>query len=154
MIWALRTLLWFSVLAVALVAVARWLPAYLNRVQVPPDFEDIGGLTPMTGVWLTPPPYLAGDVIAYRIGDGPEDVSFGFVAALPGNEVRITGGELLVDGNEAANWKEWGGYRGIHDVGPLTIPANHLYVISRQHMHDSLSQGAIGPDVIIGKVRE
>jgi len=153
-IWALRTLLWLAVLTVGLVAAATWLPAYLNRVQVPPDFEDIGGLTPMTGVWLTAPPYLAGDVVAYRIGDGPEDISFAIVAGLPGNEVRLSAGVLLVDGAEVRSWKESGTYRGIHDIGPLTVPANHLYVISKQHMHDSLALGVLAPEQLLGKVRQ
>jgi hypothetical protein len=153
-IWALRTLVWFSLVAVGLVLLARWLPAYLNRAQVPPDFDDIAGLTPMSGVWLTAPPFLAGDVVAFRTGDGPEDISFGFVAALPGNEVRITGSTLQVDGTEPSNWKTWAGYHELAEVGPLAIPANHLYVISTQHQRDSLSQGVIGPDVILGKVRE
>lgn len=154
MIWAIRTLLWFAVLTVALVAAATYLPAWLRRAQVPPDFEEIGGLVPMTGVWLDPPPYQAGDVLAYRFGDGPEDITFAFIAALPGSTVRLGGGELLVDGNQAQNWHEYGGYRDIHDIGPLTVPAGHYYVVSKEHRHDSLSMGVIGPDQILGKVRE
>jgi len=153
-IWAIRTLIWFSALTIALVAAATWLPAYLNRVQVPPDFEDIGGLTPMTGVWLTAPPYMVGNALAYRIGDGPEDVSFAFVAALPGNSVRMLGDELQVDGVTVSNWHPCGLYRGILEVGPFIVPAGHLFVVSKQHMHDSLVLGVIGPDQILGRVRE
>ncbi len=154
MIWAIRTLLWFAVLTVGLVVVATYLPAWLRRAQVPPDFEEIGGLVPMTGVWLDPPPYLAGDVLAYRFGDGPEDITFAFIAALPGNTVRLGGGELLVDGHEARNWHEYGNYRGIHDIGPLTVPAGHYFVVSKEHRHDSMVMGVIGPDQVLGKVRE
>ncbi len=154
MIWAIRTLLWFAVLTVALVTAATYLPAWLRRAQVPPDFDEIGGLVPMTGVWLDPPPYLAGDVLAYRFGDGPEDITFAFIAALPGSTVRLGGGELLVDGHEAQNWKEYGGYRNIHDIGPLTVPAGHYFVVSKEHRHDSMVMGVIGPDQVLGKVRE
>lgn len=154
MIWAIRTLLWFAVMIVGLITAATWLPAYLNRAQVPPGFEDISGLTPMTGVWLTPPPYLAGDVVAFRTGDGPEDLSFAFVAGLPGNSVRLVAGDLLVNDAEVPGWKTFGTYGGIHDIGPMTVPAGHLYVVSKEHQHDSLVMGVIGPDQILGKVRE
>lgn len=154
MIWAIRTLLWFAALTVGLVALATWLPPYLNRVQVPPDYEGIGGLVPMNGVWLTAPPYRVGDVLAYRFGDGPEDISFAFIAALPGNSLRIVGGELLVDDHEVSNWNECSTYRNIHDVGPLTVPVDHYYVISKDHRHDSIAMGVLGPDQILGKVRE
>jgi hypothetical protein len=151
---ALRTILWFIVLTLVLVVAATKLPEQLNRVQVPADFEDQGGLVPMTGVWLAPPPYAAGDVVAYRFGDGPDDVGFGVVRALAGEQVRIIGGDLLVDDNDVPGWKDPGLYRGIHDVGPLTVPAGHLYVISTQHQRDSLAFGVIGPDQLLGKVRE
>jgi hypothetical protein len=151
---AIRTTLWFVVLTLALVVAAKWLPRQLNRVQVPGGFEDQGGFVPMTGVWLEPPPYAAGDMVAYRTGDGPEDVGFGVVAALPGDQVRMIGGELLVDDNEVRGWRDVGLYRGIADIGPLCIPVGHLYVLSTQHQRDSLVLGAIGPDQLLGKVRE
>lgn len=154
MIWAIRTLLWFAVLIVGLVAAATWLPAYLNRAQVPPDFDAIGGLTPMTGVWLSPPPYHVGDAVAYRFGDGPEDIHFAFVAALPGNQVRLVAGDLMVDDHEAANWHACGLYRGIQDLGPLTVPAGGLFVVTKEHQRDSMALGVIGADQILGKVRE
>lgn len=154
MIWAIRTLIWFSALTIGLVAAATWLPGYLNRVQVPPDFEDLGGLTPMTGVWLSPPPFLAGDRVAYRTGDGPEDVGFAVVAGLPGDQVRLVGGQLMVGEAEVPGWRPYGGYRDLHDIGPLLVPAGHLYVVSKQHQRDSLSLGVIAPDQILGKLRE
>lgn len=154
MIWAIRTLIWFSALAVGLVAAATWLPAYLNRVQVPPEYDDLGGFEPMSGVWLTAPPYRAGDILAYRIGDGPEDVGFGIIAGVPGDAVRFLGGELTVDGQEVSGWKESGTYRDFLDVGPLIVPANHWFVISREHQRDSLAYGVFSADQILGKVKE
>ncbi len=153
-IWAIRTLIWFAALAVGLVAAATWLPPYFNRVQVPPDYEDLGGLIPMTGVWLTAPPYFPGDGLAYRTGDGPEDIGFGIIAGMPGDNVRLVGGDLLVEDADVPSWKEFGTYRGIYDIGPMTVPAGHYFVVSRFHQRDSMVLGVIGPDQILGKVRE
>jgi len=150
----LRNALWYAVLVIGLVAAVMYLPGYLNRAQVPPDFEDISGLTPMTGVWLEGPPYVVGDTVAFRTGEKASDVGFAFVAALPGNQVSLLGGVLQVDGKPASNWRPCGQYHGMPRVGPLTIPAGHLYVVSTQHQHDSLTLGPIGPDRLLGKVRE
>lgn len=154
MIRTIRTLISFVVLILGLVVAATYVPDWLRRVQVPQGYDGIGGLAPMSGVWLDPPPYLPGDVLAYRFGDGPEDITFSFVAALPGSTVRLGGGALLVDGHAAQNWKEHGRYAGIHDLGPLTIPAGHYFVVNPEHRHDSLVLGVIGSDRILGKVRE
>ncbi|MBN8526033.1 MAG: hypothetical protein J0M02_11920 [Planctomycetes bacterium] len=154
MIQALRTVLWFVVVTLLLVVAAVKLPEQLARAQVPAEFDDQSGLVPMTGVWLAPPPFAAGDVVAFRFGDGPDDVGFGVVRALPGEQVRLVGGELLVDDNEVNGWKDAGLYQGIHDVGPMTVPAGHLFVVSTNHRYDSLARGVIGPDQVLGKVRE
>lgn len=154
MISALRTLIWFAVLTVALVVAVTKLPGQFNRVQVPPGYEDQGGLVPMTSVWLAPPPYAKGDVVAYRTGSGPEDVGFGVVRALGGARVQLVGGTLLIDGDEVSGGKVPDLYRGMHDVGPLTVPAGHLYVVSAHHQRDSLALGPISLDQTLGTVRE
>lgn len=150
----LRSLLWFAVLTAVVVVAAMRLPELLNRVQVPADYDDHPGLTPMTGVWLAPPPYAAGDLVAYRHGDGADQVAFGVVRALAGDQVRIVGGALLVGDEEVAGLRELGRYRGIHDVGPATVPKGHLFVVSSGHRYDSFAIGMIGPDQVLGKVRE
>lgn len=151
---ALRSLIWFAVLTAVVVVAATRLPELLNRVQVPADYDDQAGLVPMTGVWLAPPPCRAGDVVAYRYGDGPDQVGFGVVRGLPGDQVRVVGGALLVGDEEVAGLRDLGMYRGIHDIGPATVPRGHLFVVSSGHRRDSFALGMIGPDQVLGKVRE
>lgn len=154
MIWAIRQLVTFAIVAILLVFLARWIPTQFSRAQVPIGYDDLDGLQEQTGVWLSGPPFNAGDAVAYRTGDGPEDVGFGFVAGLPGNRVTINGEQLLIDGVEAQNWRPVGTYRGLNELGPLIVPANHLFVISHEHQRDSLALGLIAPDRVLGKVKE
>jgi hypothetical protein len=149
-IWAVRNMIALVVLTLIIVAAASWLPGYLNRVQVPPEYEDIQGLPPMTGVWLAPAPWFAGDILAYRHGGGPDDVGFGFVAGLPGDVVRVAEGKLTVNGQSVPDWKDM---KGSAVLGPVVVPAGHVFVHSQGHRRDSMAFGMISPDMVLGKVR-
>ncbi|MCX8039037.1 MAG: S26 family signal peptidase [Planctomycetota bacterium] len=154
MVWLIRTLIGFAVFVVAVVFAATWLPAWLNRVQVPVDYDDLQGLEGGKGLWLEPPPYRAGDVLAYRLGPGPDDVGFGVVVALPGDSVRLSEGRLLVNGEAVRPWSPYQPLRGLAELGPLTVPAGHWFVVSTRHQRDSLAHGPIGAERVLGKVRE
>jgi hypothetical protein len=135
-------------------AAAAWLPGYLNRVQVPGDYDDVPGLEGFKGYWLEPPPYRVGDLLAYRVGDGPEAVGFGRIVALEGDTVSVADNALVVSGKPVDGGAGVGNNLRVKDVAPVVVPAGHYYVLSKGHARDSVVRGMIGPDVLLGKVRE
>lgn len=156
MLWALRTYIMFAALIVGLCAMAAVLPRWLNRVQVPANdgLRDISGLEPGQGYWLAPPPYQVGDLLAFRFGVGADDIGFGYVAGLPGDEIRLaSGGKLVVGGREYQGWKRAGAFFEIDNAGPAVIPAGHFYLVSDTHDNDSTRHGVVGPDALLGKVK-
>lgn len=146
----LRPLIWLVVLAIAVVAGSSWLRTWLNRVQVPADFEDMSGIEAFSGHWLAPGPWRAGDLVAYRTGERKDDIGFGVVVALGGDRLRVSEGRLLVNGQAAGAMS--GAFPGTTEAGPLTIPDGHLYVVSTHHRYDSLALGTIAPDQVLGRV--
>ncbi|HAT09011.1 MAG TPA: hypothetical protein DCS97_00070 [Planctomycetes bacterium] len=154
MFWALRTYAWFAFLVVGVCAAAAWLPSALNRVQAPQDYSDLSGIEGMEGYWLQPPPYLAGHLLAYRIGDGPDDIGFGRILAVPGDDLQVVAGHLQVGGAKLEGGAVAAILPNLPEIGPLRIPAGQFFVLSDGHGRDSIARGLIGPDVILGRVRE
>ena len=154
--WALRTYIWFAALVVLVCMAAAWIPGWLARAQVPDGYDDVSlGGDKMSGVMLSPPPCRAGQMAAYRIGDGPDDIGFGRVIAVEGDTVEFREGRLFVSGNPIERWDPKSARRmPTGNLGPITIPANHIYVLSDRHQRDSIALGVIKPDVLLGSQRE
>lgn len=154
MLWLIRTLIGFVLFVVAVVWAANWLPDWLRRVQVPMDYEDLRGLEGGQGLWLDPPPFRSGRILAYRVGSAPDDIGFGIIVAGPGDRVQLRAGQLVVNGEAVRDWSPHHPSQRLPDLGPLTVPAGHWFVVSHRHQRDSLAQGPIGGERILGMVRE
>jgi hypothetical protein len=151
----LRIYLRLAVMAVVVVAAAAWLPRWLNRVQIPEDYDDMSELQPFTTCWLAPGPYIHGSLVAFRHGPGERDIGFGRVAAVAGEVVELRAGKLLVAGAAASGWTQPGAASGPGpDLGPAVVPAGHLFVISARHRQDSTVHGMISLASVHGQVRE
>ena len=149
---ALRRILSYA-LIVALAYGALKLVRFLDIVHVPEGYSDIDGMEPYTSYRIDGEASVAelraGDAICYRLGpDDERAVQFGWVVALPGDEVAIGDGTLQVNGAPSPHC----GRLALPDCAGLRIPAQHLYVISDQHRCDSLARGPLPALAVRGRL--
>jgi hypothetical protein len=115
-----------------------------SRERVPPDYTDIEGIEPYHSYRVdesVPLRALAvGDGICYRIGeDRDQGRCFGWIAALPGDQVGLVDGEVVVNGKSfprAAKVQ-------VPNAAPITVPDNHFYVVTSNHQTDSVALGPL-----------
>ena len=153
----LKQLITYAVLAAIICAGVIWIPRLTSRVQVPPDYQEITvpdvehypsysyrALDSVSG--LHP-----GDAVAYRVStsEGSLGNAFGWVAAVPGDEVRFIKGKVVVNGKEVSVSGPLGERP---DLGPLVIPENHVYVVTTMHTTDSVVRGPLPLSALRGRL--
>ncbi|MDA3960164.1 MAG: S26 family signal peptidase [Planctomycetota bacterium] len=135
--------------------VARWLPS-LKRVIPASGYDDMSQIDKdeTTGVdgTVTLAHLRHGDVIAFRTDvEDDENIAFGYVAALPGETLRISDGTLAVNDKPFTDTDI---PQNMGDVPALTIPRDHVYVLSERHQFDSTAYGPIPGRFLLGRVKE
>jgi hypothetical protein len=124
-----------------------------SRVTVPENYNDIAGMEPYTGYTLDTSVTLAqlrrDDAICFRLGASDDKrINFGWIAALPGDQVSIVAGFVHVNGEKAKR----GGEVNLPSLQPLVVPANFLYVISESHQFDSVAEGPLPAIALRGRI--
>jgi type IV secretory pathway protease TraF len=90
-----------------------------------------------------------GQAICYRLGsESPMIAVFGWVAALPGDEVALRGGWLVVNGQPCKR----GDSIPLPACAPIRVPRDHVMVLSDHHRFDSVAYGPIPAGAIRGRV--
>jgi hypothetical protein len=125
----------------------------LSRFQVPSGYSDVYNLTEYKSYRVDRTISLSrlqpDDAVCFRVGKTPEtEINFGWIAALPGDEVEVKAGELLVNGKACKR----GGNIILPDCGPLRIPANHFFVVTDCHQYDSVARGPLPAIALYGRV--
>ncbi len=108
-----------------------------------------------------------GDVVTFTppasYPDGEGRLFIKRVVALPGDTVSVKKGALYVNGQRAAGpspyplrhgqWSEVLTDRGLHPIGPFSVPPGMVYVVgdNRENSHDSRSWGPLPLANIEGK---
>jgi hypothetical protein len=126
----------------------------LSRVQVPLGYTDVHDLAEFTsyrvdqtvsfGAWRP------GDAACWRLGPEDDDaVNFGWVAALPGDQVQVREGHLEVNGKPV---QRGGEEIRLPDCGPIRVPDLHLYLVSDRHQRDSLAYGPLPASALRGRL--
>lgn len=125
-----------------------------SRLRVAPEYNDIDkleteqSLIADTGVHFSA--LAVGDPVAYRLGDQETTaLALGWIAALPGDEVAISGKAVMVNGKKAAH----GDSLDLPDRGPVMIPTGHCFVVSDHHLLDSVAYGPLPASAIRGHLR-
>ena len=112
------------------------------------------------GERLNPKPPQRGDVVAFRFPGDEEQILVRRVIALPGDKIRISEGQIEINGQSARYSEEYGQFFESWDgdqkkypiKGPLQgdmkvleVPPDHVFVMtdSRTRMDDSRSWGAV-----------
>jgi len=94
-----------------------------------------------------------GDIVVFASKDDPSKDLIKRVVGLPGETVRLVGGQLFVNGEKI---KESYALHGVGEMGggPWRIPGNHYFVLgdNRPDSHDSRFFDAISAESIKGKV--
>jgi hypothetical protein len=132
----------------AVLAIKSW-----SRVQVPLGYRDVDNLEEYASYRLDQTvafsSWRPGDPVCWRLGpDDARAVHFGWVAALPGDAVAVRAGALEINGQPYS--------RGLAirmpDCGPVCVPANHLFVVSDRHLHDSIAVGPLPATALRGRL--
>ena len=153
--WVIRGYIWYALLIVGLGVAATWLPGLLNRVRTPIDYDhEVGDLESGKLYWLAKPPFKIGALVAHQIGADTEKIGFGRIVAVAGDVVELKGDRLLVGGNPVVGWRTAGVYNGLPALGPVRIPAHHVFIISDGHRSDSIARGPIAVEAVLGRVEE
>jgi hypothetical protein len=154
----LKQLLTYAILVLIVGAGLVYIPKLTSRVQVPPDYVEIAvpdvehypsySFQPLDSVSAL----NRGDAVCYRIPNsdgGAYGNGFGWVAGMPGDEVRIAAGKVTVNGTPSS---ASGAVNGSPDMGPLVVPEGHVFVVSTMHMTDSVMRGPLPLSVLRGRL--
>ncbi len=149
---AFRQAAFYAIIVTLIYGVLK-LVQYLDIVHVPENYTDINGMEQYSSYRLdggVPFTQLrAGDAICYRLGPEAERaVQFGWIAAVPGDEIAVSDGTLQVNGTPSPH----SGKLAIPDSPGLRIPAQHLYVLSDMHQADSVARGLIPAIAVRGRL--
>lgn len=144
----------YLILTAVVWGLATYVPRHLARVQIAEGYEDVKGLTAFSsygvdrGVRMGQ--WRIGDALAFRANASmaESDMKLGYVAALPGDEIAMSGGMLLVNGRKVEGWEK----SRIDELGPLVVPAGHLWVRSDMHVYDSVALGPIPSSWLHGRI--
>ena len=125
----------------------------LSRVQVPSGYADVDKLSEFTSYRMdqtvTMAAWRSGDAACWRLGpDEERAVNFGWVAALPGDQVQVRDGHLQVNGQAFPQ----GELILLPDCGPLRVPDRHLFLISDHHQGDSIAHGPLPISAMRGRL--
>ena len=124
-----------------------------SHVHVPAGYNDVSNLEEFAYFrvdrTVTLPQLHVDDPICYRI-DSSEDhaVNFGWIAALPGDDLAVVHGAVMVNGTACARC----GRMTLPDIASLRIPAHHVWVVTDQHIADSFAIGPIPEQAIQGRL--
>lgn len=150
----------YAILILALWAAIVYLPRF-RSVTVPGGNMEVTGAVELESypldVTVTLPRLNQGDVVSYRLGDEGEDVvHLAWVAGLPGDRVAVDpAGRLMV------NDKPFAQVPRAHSralgvtlpaCGPLTVPADHLFLVNNDGQDDSIGRGPLPAIALRGRV--
>ncbi|HEY76087.1 MAG TPA: signal peptidase I [Thermoflexia bacterium] len=95
-------------------------------------------------------PPRRGDVVVLR-NPGGEGLLIKRVVALPGEEVAVQEGHVIIDGRPLE--EPWSVQVGGADLPPTTVPPDHVFVLgdNRPHSNDSRTFGPVPIDQIVGR---
>jgi hypothetical protein len=124
-----------------------------SRVQVPSGYSDIANVNEFTSYrvdqTVTLSAWRPSDVACWRLGaDSDRAVNFGWIAALPGDQIQVHDGHLEVNGHVCPH----GDVIALPDCGPVRIPGGHFYVVSDRHQNDSVAHGPLPISALRGRV--
>jgi hypothetical protein len=145
-----RPLLSLAVFAVVAWFLAVWIPPRMAAATVPESFTDQSGFRVGERYALdVERPPRTGDIVAVRLD--ADTVGFARVHALPGQRIRLRAGALDVDDRPVSDWSV------VHqpiaaDLGPVVVPAGHLWLGTTGHRTDSLARGPIPRAQVLGIV--
>jgi Signal peptidase, peptidase S26 len=183
-----RQLVMYAVLLVlgftAYVLISSW-----GSFSVRPGYDEVNGLTEGTSYTVNQTVSIKnlqiGDAVCYKLGDHDDDrVNFGWIAALPGDQLSITnghhsgnpsssgqnsteknasgkntenknssensGGKIIVNGKPITR----GGNVTMSDSAAITIPLNHIFIVTDLHHRDSIALGPLPAAALIGRINK
>lgn len=150
----IREYLLYAFLIAVVYATVTLVPRFASTVQVPPDWSDIEGLDNFAtkGIDSRLPfsELRRDDPVCFRLGEQEDRATnFGWIAALPGDLVLIEQGKLLVNGQANNRGMTMHAPR----MGPLRVPADHVFLVSSFHQHDSTVNGPLPASAIRGRLK-
>jgi len=150
----------YAILIAAIWAAVVYLPRFRTLV-VPAGNTEITGTEELKSypldITVTVPRLRLDDVVTYRLGDETSDiVRLAWVAGLPGDRIAIDpAGKLLVNDKPSARspvlYSRAIG-TAMPACGPLTVPADHFFVINTEGTTDSLGHGPLPAIALRGRV--
>ena len=149
----------YAILIITLWAAVVYLPRF-RSLTIPSGNGEISGAEELKSypldVTVTIPRLHHGDVVSYRLGDESDDVvHLAWVAGLPGDRIAVAGGKLVVNDKPFAHLERpFSGAVGgaLPSCGPLTVPADHLFLVNSEGRNDSLARGPLPSIALRGRL--
>ena len=156
----LKQLVIYAILICLLWAAVVYLPRF-RSITIPGGNGEITGAEQLKSysldITVTVPRLRQGDVVSYRLGDESDDVvHLAWVAGLPGDRIAVDAtGKLSVNDKpftqvERLQARKLGAT--FPSCGPMTVPADHLYLINNEGLNDSLGRGPLPAIALRGRV--
>jgi signal peptidase I len=151
----LRTLGIYAAVIIALSWGIAQIPR-CSRAVANHDYRDVTAVPAFEGRWydgtVTIEQLRRDDLIVFTRGtEQSVRYLFAYVGGLPGDQVEVRDGNLLINGRSVER-----GALGKQnpDRLPFIVPAGHVYILSDAHIHDSIAHGPLPRAALLGRVTE
>ncbi|MBA3685433.1 MAG: S26 family signal peptidase [Planctomycetes bacterium] len=156
MLDTIKSLAFYALLLALILGCAWMVPRFFTTVAIPAGYVEIDGLQELASKRIDKTAkignYARGQGVCYRLGsDSSAEARFAYVAALPGDQIAVRDGKLVVNGTVFARAPA---DHLLSTAGPTVVPAGHLFVVTNTHESDSFRQGPIPAAALYGRIEE
>ncbi len=142
----------FSLAIAGIVIVFLYQPVKVEGISMMPRLADQERVFINKFIYRFEPIHR-GDVVVFRLPADPAKSYIKRVIGLPGEVVKLTRGEVFIDGQALDEPYILPEYRGLQSYGPIRVPPGEFFVMGdrRNSSNDSRSWGTVSSGLVYGK---
>ena len=142
----------FSLAIAGIVIVFLYQPVKVEGISMMPRLTDQERVFINKFIYRFEPIHR-GDVVVFQLPADPAKSYIKRVIGLPGEVVKLTQGEVFIDGQALDEPYILPEYRSLQSYGPIRVPPGEFFVLGdrRNSSNDSRSWGTVSSSLVYGK---